>query len=868
MVELFRDAWRSEARGRPLPARAAFWIRMVAGTVLGGLRQRLHPGPDSETTTKKTTGGTTMKSWTFDLRYALRYLKRHPSYVAVVVLTLAIGIGANTAVFSVLHAVLLAPLPYQDAERLVRIYTADEGDATADEGNYMTGSGAVDLRETLRTVRGLAVLYNYRQVTADLTDGDRPERVNVLPVSADYFPVLRTEPVLGRAFRRNEETADARVAVVSQRIWQSYLGGDPGALGRSLTLDGTRYAVVGVMPEGFEDPLQGSIDVFVPQNLVLGDTGGTGSNNWDNHYLTVLARLAPGATLAALRSELDAAAAHHRALGAEDDEIYLAFPLRDDLVGTADTTLWVLMGAVGLVLLIACVNVAGLTLARGAAREKELAIRSALGSGRGRLVRQLLSESAVLALVGGLAGLGLGWMVVDGLVGMAPASLPGLANATLNGPVFAFGLAASGAAALLFGLVPALRGSRTSVDTAIRDGGRGSSDGLGRSRFRSGLVVAEVALAVILLVSAGLLLKSFQRLRSVDLGIEPENVMTFEVNLPGARYDAAARARFHRAFQERIRALPGVDAAGAVSWLPAEGSYNSWGVRGILDDGSTADFIGANQRVVEGDYFRALGIRLLQGRLFGPEDGPDAPRSYVVNRRLVERLFPDRDAVGRQLRIGPWIGTIIGVVEDVPVTVRGDLPAKVYHAHAQFADNRNWFMVQVVKLDGDVPGFLRQARAALAEMDPDLVLYNPRPMPDVVEAGQASERFASTLLGAFAGVALLLAMIGLYGVLAYTVSRRRHEIGVRIALGAASGRVVRLVVGQGMRLATLGVALGLVGALGLTRWLDSMVYEVSVTDRIVFGTVPLILLLVALAASWVPAGRAVRVSPAEAFRTD
>lgn len=863
MVELFRDGWRRQAAAGGLGAKATFWLRTIGGALAGGLGQRRVGRPNGRIT--RTKGGSRTSGWSSDLRYALRYLRRRPGFVAVVALTLALGIGANTAVFSVLHAVLLAPLPYEDAGRLVRIYAADQGDTTREQGNYMTGAGAVDLRETLASVQGLAVVSNYRQFAADLTDGDRPERVNVLPVSADYFRVLAVEPMLGRPFSRDDEVPGARQAVVSARIWESYLGAEAGALGASLTLDGVRYSVLGVMPAGFEDPLQGHIDVFVAQNLVVGDTGG---NNWDNHYLTVLARLAPGVSLEQLRSELDAAAIRHRELGAEDDEIYLAFPLRDDLVGSADRTLYVLMGAVGLVFLIACVNVAGLTLARGASRHRELAIRSALGSRRVRLVRQVLSESAILALAGGLAGLAVGRVVVEGLVAIAPADLPGLENVALSAPVFGFGMTASLAAALLFGLAPALHALRVDLVVALRDAGRSSSEGQARSRLRSALVVGEVALALVLLVGAGVLLKSFQRLRSVDLAIEPREVATFEVNLPSARYDAPSRARFHQAFQERIRGLPEVEAAGAVSWLPANGFYHGWGVQRLADDGSTTEFTGANQRVVEGDTFRALGIGLLRGRLFDDRDRPDAPRAYVVNRALARRLFPDTEAVGERLLIGPWDGEIIGVVEDVPITVRGGVVPKVYHAHAQFADNRNWFLVQVVKLRGPAPGFLQEARAILAAMDPDLVLHNPRALTDVLGGGLASERFAMVLLAAFAGVALLLATVGIYGVLAHAVGRRQHEIGVRIALGAGSRQVRGMVVGRGIRLTAAGVALGLAVAFGLTRWLQSLVFEVSVTDPVVLVVVSVVLLAAGGLASWVPAARATRVDPAAAFRAE
>jgi len=403
-----------------------------------------------------------MKTWTQDLKYAARALLRRPAYGVVVALTLAVGIGANTAVFSVLHAVLLAPLPYDRAGRIVRIYESRVDDPTF--RNYLPAAAFRELRGSLATTSAVSVVYNYQQETADLTDGDRPEKVKVLPVSRGYFRVVGEEPMLGRAFRAGEEDGESRVVVVSRRLFRAYLDGDPSRLGSGLTID----SVVGVMPSGYEDPLQGRIDVFTPVRLDQ-----EGDDAWGNHYLTALARLRPDATVEQLRAELRAEARRLRVPSGEEELAYAAVPLRDDLVGSADTTLWLLMGAVGLVFLIACVNVAGVTLAQSAGRRKELAIRSSLGAGRGRLVRQLLLESGILALLGGAAGIALGFVVSRGLAALAPARLPGLDGPLLEAPVFLFGLGASAGAVLLFGLLPALRASGTSVEAALREGGRG-----------------------------------------------------------------------------------------------------------------------------------------------------------------------------------------------------------------------------------------------------------------------------------------------------------------------------------------------------------------------------------------------------------
>ncbi|MGH7576792.1 MAG: ABC transporter permease, partial [Longimicrobiales bacterium] len=503
-----------------------------------------------------------MTTWVQEVRHAVRALLTRPGFTAIVVLTLALGIGANTAVFSVLHAVLLAPLPYKDAEQLVRVYEIRRDAPASATSNYLTAPAVRDLQATLTTASSFAALYNYQRNAADLTDGDRPERVTVLPVSEGYFDVVGQTPVIGRTFRR-DEVGVVPVAVVSHRVFTSYLSGTADGLPGTLTIDGTRFTVVGVMPESYEDPLEGNIDIFVPISELYSN------ESWGNHYLTAVARLRRGATVSQLNAELAAEAARHREASGDEGRTYVAVPLRDDVVGSADTTLWLMMGAVALVFLIACVNGTSVTLARGAARQKELAIRVALGSGRGRLIRQLLTESALLGMLGGLVGLGLGAGVVRGLVRLAPAGLPGIGEATLEGPVFLFGLGASVAAVLVFGLLPALRASRTSVEAALRQGGRsGGEGGSDRSRLRSALVVAEVSLALVLLVGAGILVRSFERLAAVDLVVDPRNVAVFHVGTPGARYDAGARARFHQEYLARLSTLPGVEAAGAVSWLP------------------------------------------------------------------------------------------------------------------------------------------------------------------------------------------------------------------------------------------------------------------------------------------------------------
>ncbi|MGH7577001.1 MAG: ABC transporter permease [Longimicrobiales bacterium] len=817
-----------------------------------------------------------MDSLRQDVRWALRSLRRRPGFAAVVVATLALGVGANTAVFGVLNAALLKPLPYAEPDRLMRLYTTDRDEPGDREPIALPA--AVHFRDHARTLE-IGVFYNYRSEGVDLTGGEAPERARMMRVSADYFRVLRAAPIFGRTFTREEERpadggrrvalvpAEARLVVVSERIFRRYLGSDTGALGSTLRIDGEPYTVIGVMESEFADPVEGEVDVWLPLPMA------EGAGSWFNHYLSAYARLAPGATVEAARRELAELARQQGEIAPEvADETALLVPLQADIIGDADTMLLVVMAAVGLLLLIACVNVANLSLARGEARASELAVRSALGSPRGRLVRQLLAESLILATGGGLVGLAVAWLLSDALVGLAPVELLPSSFSAIDGRVFAFSLAIALLSGVLFGVAPAFRFTRPGLERVLREGGRSGAAGRAEARAKSLLVVAEFSLALMLLIGAGVLILSFDRLQRVELNIEPDRVLTFEVHLPWARYsDAGHRARFHQELNRRIAAMPGSRAVGSVSRLPANGNYHGWGTRRAVGDSAVevgSPSVGANQRVVEGDYFGALRIPLLRGRVFGPEDREDVGRTAVVNQAFARALFPDDDAIGRRIQGPDFNAEIIGIVADVPVTARGDVEPKVYHPHAQFAFNRNWALTQVVSLRGEPAGFLESARRELAAIDPALVLYDPRPLGEVIGRGVAQDRFAMLLLTTFATLAVLLAAIGIYGVLAYSVSRRRAEIGIRMALGASAADVQRMVVGQGGRLAVAGIAIGLVGAALLTRALSSLVFEVSVTNPFVFAAATLILAAVALAASAIPAFQATRVNPLESLRPD
>ncbi len=786
-----------------------------------------------------------------DIQHAVRAAGKARAFTAIVVLTLALGIGANTAVFSVLNAVLIKPLPYAESQNLMRLYLTYRGD-----DNYLPGPAVVDFRERSRTL-DIAALYNYRAEGVDLTDRQPPERVGQLEVSSDYFRVMRANLLIGQPFPASDERPGAHVAVVSTRIWQEYLGRSADAIGRTLTIDSVPYRIAGVMPEGFEDPLLPDVEVWTPL-----DMEDARAESWVNNYLSAIARLRPGVTLAEARAELAAISSSQQAHYAVRDArgAHLT-PLQADLSGGASRLLLVLQGAVVLLLVIACVNVASLFLARASGRQAELAVRAALGCSRPRLVRQVLIESVGLAVVGGVAGLLLGLALERALVGLAPLTFA--TPPALDGSVFAFTFVVTAAAGVLFGLAPALQFTRPDLETVLRESGRGSGGSRRQTRTRNAFVVCQVALALVLLAGAGLLLRTFERLIHERVGIRTGNIVTFEINLPDARYgEPERRARFHVDLEERLARLPGVTATGAVSRLPLTGNYHVWGTQRPGQERG----IQPQQRVIEGDYFRALQIPLLQGRTFDAHDDARAPERVVISHAVAASLFPGENPIGQQLSVAGTPSEVIGVVGDVPTAFRSPSLYAVYHSHTQFASNRNWPLIEVLALGRPVPNLLDAARHELAALDPALVLYRPRMLDEVAAAGMAQERFALSLVGAFAVLAVILAGLGLYGVLSYAVSQRTREIGIRLALGAQPGSVRRLIVGQGGQLTAAGVLAGLAGAFWLTRGLQSLLFKVSATDPLVFAAATAIIVAVSLAAAAIPARAAMRVDPLDSLR--
>ncbi len=797
-----------------------------------------------------------------DLRFAFRQMVKKPGFAIIAVLTLTLGIGANAAIFSVLDAVVLSPLRFPEPERLIRIYEDRIGGTQPGYG-YHTVPDFLDLRREAEGIEVLAAIYTYREAGRDLTDGEVPQRIQVLPTSADYFEVWAVLPQLGRSFTQEEELEDANVVILSHRLWEAHAGGDPGVLGTTIRLDGTAYTVVGVGPAGFRDVVAGDVDAWVPLDLPEGEY------SRQNHFLSLIGRMDRSVSVEQAQAHVSAVNARivEEFEEVDDDQLMLVTSLHADVVGSTDTMLRILMGAAGLVLLIACVNVANLFLARSLGRRREIAIRSALGSGRGRLVRQFLAESLLVATMAGAAGLVVAHLGVRYLLSISPDAVARAPEVGLDGRLLLFAAAVTVLTALMFGLVPALRGSRVDLTSDLREGSRGTAGGRKSTRIRTALVATQVALALVLLIGAGILIKSFAALQGQDYGFDSSNVLTFEVHLPDARYeDPALRVGFHQRFHERLRSVPGVEAVAATSWLPAAGPYHDWGYRYQDADGEL-QWDGAQMRIIEGDYFETMGIPLVAGRSFNAGDGEDSPPVMIVSETATRIAFPDGDPIGQRFYSADTLRTIVGVVPDVAYDAHGSRKSKIYIPHSEYGDDRNWALVQTVKTRAGLD-ILPQVRRELDAIDPELVIYRARTMEQVLGRHMESERFALTLMGIFGAVALLLAAIGVYGILSYSVSQRTREFGIRMALGATTGAVRRRVLGQGAALAGIGLLTGLLGAFWLSKLLQSLVFGVSVTDPAIFGLVTLCLALVAMAAGYVPARRATRVTPMQALREE
>jgi len=803
------------------------------------------------------------------VRSAFRSLSRRPSFFVVSVLIIALGVGGTTAVFSAVDAVVLKPLPYQASGRLVRIYQVSRQNRTS--LSYVTAVHYLTYRRESTSLQSVAAINTYDQTGGDIGTAGDVRRIRTLQVSADYFDVLETPPAEGRAFTRDEEqgpgvdeAVGAPVIILSHSLWRDHFHGDPGVVGQALTVSGVPFTVVGVMPAGFADPIAGpAIDAWVPMDL----TTGNDLNNLNNHWLTLIGRLRPGVTVQQANAELDGVTERLSAPYPDRrDDRAAVVALKDDVVGPAGKALGLMLGAVGLVLLLVCVNVANLQLVRGSERAREFAVRTALGAGRGRMVRQLLTESLVLAGVGAAAGLVAGRLAMSALVALGSSSIPRLAGLALDSRVLAFAVVVAAGSAVLFGIAPAWHAARTDPGDALRGSGRSTTGDRAQGRLRTGLVTSQVALAFVLLSGAGVLLASFRAVSEVPLGISPDSVLTFRLYLPDARYDSIARAAMFETLNARIEALPGVRAAGGVSWLPATGTYHSWYVAALTGPlaGSPRANAGADNRVITPDYFRAMGIPILAGRAFDEGDRMGAPDRVIIGKGLAQALFPGVDPLGQQIRTGGRTSTVIGVVPDVAATVEGRTTFYVYHAHAQFAGDRNWALFETVLTRGASPADVVPAlRRVLAGLDPLLVLDHPTPLVDVIGRGTAQRKFTLVTLLAFAGTALVLAALGVFGVLAYAVRLRSREFGIRLALGARPATVIGGVLAQGASVVGLGIAAGLVGTVALSRVVASMVFHVSPLDPRVLAAAALLLAACGGLAAYLPARRAGASDPRE-----
>jgi len=610
----------------------------------------------------------------------------------------------------------------------------------------------------------------------------------------------------------------------------------------------------------------GDVDAWIPQHLEVG----TGGNSQGNHYLSAIARLAPGATLGEAQAQTDALMAHLETEypGQRDGRFLRIVPLHHDVVGESTAAVFVLMGAAGLVLLIACLNVGNLFLARSLARSKETAVRTALGAERSRVIRQQLTESLIVAAVGGILGSAVAFWGVKVLLAVSPESLARAEEVGFNGILLAFAFVVTVLTGLVFGALPAIRSTRVDPSEALHEGSRGNTGGKGADHARNVLVATQVSLAIILLVGAGILMKSFVALQHVDLGFSGTDVATFEVNLPPARYEGPEqRVTFHHRLHDRLAALPGVRHVAATSWLPANGHYHEWGY-GYYDDAGDPQWIGAMVRVIEGDYFEALDIPLLSGRTFTRLDRENTEPVGIISQSLAHAVYGETDPLGEMFRTGGENFTVIGVVGNVAYEADGTGKEKIYLTHGQFGDDRNWSLTYVVKTATHAAGVFGPARRELAALDPALVLHNPRTLEAVVGRHRARDQFTLLLMGIFAAIALCLAAVGIYGVLSYSVSQRTHEIGVRMALGARPAHVRGIVMARGLAVAGVGTFAGLAGAFGLSNLLRSIVFEVSTQDPVVFIGVPLVLGFVVIVAGYIPARRATKVDPLDALRSE
>jgi len=817
-----------------------------------------------------------------DLRYALRTFRRAPGFALAAIVSLAIGIGANTAIFSIVSALLLRPLPYQDADHLVILWNTSPGLGITQD--WFSTAQYFDIKTGHQGFEQLAIAIggNY-----NLTgEGADPERVGVVRISSSLLPMLGQKPAQGRLFTAEEDSpGQPATAILTYGMWARRYGSDPRMVGRSITINGASYQVIGIMARGFSLPrevlptLYGTeqADIFLPLPLPAAAAGVRGHEDYN-----ILGKLKPGVSLEQARAEMDAITARLRR---DHPEVYppngnLTFnivPLREQVVGGARHTLFMLLGAVGCVLLIACVNVANLLLSRAAGRQKEIAVRTAMGAGVARIVRQLLTESVLLALGGGLLGALLAFLSMHWIHVLGPKSVPRLEEIGIRVDTLLFTLAVSVFSGILFGLAPALRVSRVDLATAFKEAGGGAAGAgvlWGRgSHLRRLLVLAELTISAVVLIVAGLLLRSLVRLQNVSPGFNPANVLTLELTMSGDKYKDPQLVRStYRLLWERLERLPGVASAGGVSSLPLSEMY-AWGpitVEGRVPPPGE-NFINADERVVSGHYFETMQIPLLKGRLFNDADTPDKPPVILVDEFMAQQLWPGQDALGKRVSFGdlaskPVWATVVGVVGRIrQYTLDSDSRIALYLPQSQYPTRA---MNVVLRSARDPAALSSAVKRELQELDRDLPMYRVLTMEQRVAESLARRRFSTVLLGVFAGFALVLAAVGIYGVMAYLVSQGTREIGIRMALGATRRNVLTLVVKQGLVLAACGIGVGVAAAFAISRLISGFLFGIRSVDPLTFSAAALLLLAVGLAASYVPALRASRIDPMVSLRCE
>ena len=795
-----------------------------------------------------------------DIRYAIRTLLKRPGFMVIALATLALGIGATTAMFTVVNSVLLRPLQFPEPDRIVVL----EG-INPPKGIKVSSVSVPDVVDWQQQSQSFEQIAGFFTWSAFLATGDEIERVRAAGVSPEFFPVFRTAPLSGRVINSGDAQADsAPVTVISYGLWQRRYGGAPDVVGRPITLSGVKGTIVGIMPPGFDYP--GETELWTEYRLNASE------EVRDNRYLNAVSRLKPGVALTQAQAEMDT-------INQRLEQNYAAFntgwsvrltELQERMVGELRTSLLMLFGAVGVVLLIACANVANLLLARAAYRHKEIAVRTALGASRWRIVRQLLTESVLLSTVSGALGLALSGWLVKLLVAISPPNSPRFDEIAINSQVFIFAFGVTIIAGLLFGLVPALQTSRTDLNETLKESGRTGAPGAGRNRIGSVLIVSEVALSFVLLACAGLLIKSFIHLREINPGFDADNMLAVRMSLPSGKYKTGEeRAQIFKQLVDGVKAAPGVQSAGAVLSLPLRGDTFILG-RGVLLEGRRPvpeEASNALHIAITPDYFQAMQIPVKQGRAFTDHDNMQATKVVIVNETMARKLWPGESPLGKRFSIyrdEQFSREVVGVVGDTKMSLDEEAEEQMYVPYAQ--DNNWGAMSLVVRSNTETSALAASVRQALRSVDKDIATYNLKTMNDLISRSAAPRRVPMLLLSAFAGVAMLLAMLGIYGITSYYVTQRTHEIGVRMALGAQIADVLRLVLRRAMLLAVIGVVLGLAGAVAVTRFLTTMLFGVKPIDVITFTAVAFALVLVALIASLIPAKRATKVDPLVALR--